>query len=129
MHRINAPAFTGAAVVAGHAPAQCDCGNARHVDDGYGKALRIATPCLTACDRTATVIGDRAVVATHQKASSGGKNVLERISTVGAELEHATVETHIRIDVGGFKIEIVPECQLTATAEKLNRHRIEPFIA
>ena len=26
VHRINAPAFTGAAVVAGHAPAQCDCG-------------------------------------------------------------------------------------------------------
>ena len=35
-------------------------------------------------------------------------------------LEHATVEPHIGIGLGRFKVEIVPECQLRAAADNTN---------
>jgi hypothetical protein len=129
VHRINAPPFTRAAIVTRHAPAQCQSGKGRHVDDGRHKALRIAAPRLATCNGTTPISGDSAVVAAHYKAAPVSKNVLERIATVGAELDHATVEPHIGIGFGCFKIEIVPECQLTAAADNTNRQGIEPLVA
>ena len=120
VHRINAPPFTGAAAITSHAPTQCHSGKGRHVDDGRHKPLRIATPRLATCNGTTPISGDSAVVAAHYKAAAVSKNVLERIATVCAELEHATVEPHIGIDLGCFKIEIVPECQLRAAADDTN---------
>jgi hypothetical protein len=43
---------------------------------------------------------------------------LECISTIKANLQHATIEADIRIDVGGFKIEIVPVSQLHRSRRK-----------
>ena len=43
------------------------------------------------------------------KASAKGKNVLKRISTVRADLQHSAVEAEIRVQIGGFEIKIVPE--------------------
>jgi hypothetical protein len=54
---------------------------------------------------------------------------LERISTVGADFEHAAIEAHAWINIRHFKIEIVAECQLTAAAENTNRQGIEPLVA
>lgn len=120
--RINAPAFAGAAVIAGHSPAQSMCGMPRQVDDRCDKALRIAAPCLTTGNRTGPISSDSTIVAAHNKAAAGGENVLKCISTVSAELKHTTVEPDSGIDLRGFKIEIVLKCQLATTAgKKINR--------
>lgn len=129
MHRINAPSFTGATVITSHAPAQCQTGKGRHVDDRRHKALRIAAPRLATGDGTTPISSDSTIVAAHYKTAAGSKNVSERIATVSAELEHATVKPHIGIGVGCFQVKIVPECQLTAAAENTNRQGIEPFVA
>lgn len=111
---IEAPAFPGTAVIARHAPTQRGAyRNRRQVHHGRDEALRIAAPCLSTCNRTATVLGNRAVVAARDEATAGCKNVLERVSTVRADLQHGPVEADIGIG-GGFKVEIVPKCQLTA---------------
>ncbi len=86
-NRVNAPAFAGASVIAGHSPAQPGVSGAeRQVDDGGNEALRIATPRLTACNRTAPISGDSTVVAAHYEAAAYGKNVLKCVSTVRANL-------------------------------------------
>ena len=82
--------------------------------------MRIAAPRLATCNGTTPISGNSTVVAAHYKAAAVSKNVLERIATVGAELEHATVEPHIGIGLGRFKVEIVPECQLRAAADNTN---------
>jgi len=50
------------------------------------------------------------IVAARNEATAGRKNIFKCISTVGADLQDTTVEPDIGIDVGGFEIEIVPEC-------------------
>jgi hypothetical protein len=113
INRVNAPTFSGATVIAGHAPAQPgDSETERQVDDRSGKALRIATPCLTACNRTAPITADRAVITTHDEAAANGKNVLKCISTVSAHLQHASVEPNIWVQVRRFEIKILLEDQL-----------------
>jgi hypothetical protein len=110
VNRINAPTFTGTTVIAGHAPAQPgDSETERQVDDRSGKALRIAAPGLTACNRTAPITADRAVITTHDEAAANGKNVLKCISTVSAHLQHASIEPNIWVHVRRFEIKIVPE--------------------
>lgn len=47
----------------------------------------------------AAISANRAVIAAHKEPAAGSKNVLKRISAVSAELQHATVETDIRINV------------------------------
>jgi hypothetical protein len=86
-NRVNAPAFAGASVIAGHSAAQPGVfGAERQVDDGGNEALRIAAPRLTACNRTAPISGDRTVVAANDEAAAYGKNVLKGVSTVRAHL-------------------------------------------
>jgi hypothetical protein len=127
---IDAPAFAGTAVIARHAPTQSGgCGNQWQVDHGRDEALRIPAPCLTTSNRTAPVAGNRAVVAAHNEATAGRKNVSKRVSTVRADLQYAAVEADIGIG-GGFKIKIVAECQLSAARfSKEDGRRIEPFVA
>ena len=105
------------------------CGVPRQVDDRCDKALGIAAPCLTTCNRTAPISSDSTIVTAHNKTAAGGENILKCISTVSAELKHTTIEPDSGVDLRGFKIEIVPECQLATAAEEINRQRIEPFVA
>jgi len=127
---IDAPAFAGTAVIAHHAPTQPGgCGNQWQVDHGRDEALRVAAPCLTTSNGTAAVLGNSAVVAAYNEAAAGRKNVSKRVSTVCADLQYAAVEADIGIG-GGFKIKIVPECQLSAARfGKKDGRRIEPFVA
>jgi hypothetical protein len=98
VHRVNAPTFTGATVIAGHAPAQSnDSETERQVDNRCGKTLRIAAPRLTTCNRTASVSGDSTVVASNDEAAASCKNILKCISTVSAHLQHASIEPNIWI--------------------------------
>jgi hypothetical protein len=110
---VNAPAFAGATVIAGHSPAEpADSETERQVDDCCGKALRIATPSLATCNRTAPISGGNTVVPAHDEAASNGKNVLKCISTASAHLQHASIEPNIWIHVRRFEIEILLEDQL-----------------
>ena len=58
----------------------------------------------------ATIRRNRAVIPAHHEAAANSKDVLECISTIRAKLEHSAVETKVRIDVGRFEVEVVPEC-------------------
>jgi len=105
---VNAPAFTGATVIAGHAPADHCASRIRwQVDDGRDKALRIATPGLTTSNRTPPVSADCAVITTHDEAAANSKNVLKCIPAVSAQLEYAAVKPNIWVHFRGFEIEIL----------------------
>ena len=70
----------------------------------------VAAPCLTTGYGAATIGCNRAVVSAHREAATNGKDVLKCISTISAHLQHAAVEAEIRVQIGGFEIEIMPEC-------------------
>jgi hypothetical protein len=125
---INAPAFTGATVIARHAPAQSFASETgRQVDDRGDETLRIATPGLTTPNRTAPVTADCAVITTHDKAAADSKNVLKRVSAVSAHLEYAAIEPNIWVRFRSFEIKILVKRQLTRSDRKL--YRVEPLIA
>ena len=120
VNRVNAPAFTAASVIAPHAPAEsCRSKTGRQDDNRGDKALRIATPRLTPCDRTAPISGDCSVITARGETAANGENVLKCISTVGAHLKHASIEPNIWIHVGSFEIEILPKRQLNRSDRKL----------
>jgi hypothetical protein len=113
VNRVNAPAFAAPHFVARHAPAEfCGCKSGWQDDNRCEKALRIATPRLTACDRTASIAADRPVVSTGGETAAHAANVLKCISTVSADFEHASVEPNIWVCIRSFEIEILPEAQL-----------------
>jgi hypothetical protein len=113
VNRVDAPTFTGATVIAGHAPAQPgDSETERQVDDRCDKALRIATPGLATCNRTAPITAHCTVITTHDEAAAKSKNVLKCVSTVSAHLQHASIEPNIWVNVRRFEIEILLEAQL-----------------
>jgi hypothetical protein len=90
---VNTPALIGATRIASHPPAQPEaCGNDWQIDHGRDEALRVAAPSLTACNRTTATGADCAVIASANEASASGNNILKCISTVSAELQHATVK-------------------------------------
>ena len=124
---INAPAFTGATVIARHAPAQSFASETdREVNDSSDKALRISAPGLTTCNRTAPVTADCAIVTTHDEPASNSKNVLKCISPVSAHLEYAAIEPNIWVRFRSFKIKILVKGQLTRSDRKL--YRVEALI-
>ena len=92
MNGIDTPAFAGAAIVTCHAPTQYGSAEGRHVHDSRDKALRVAAPRLTTCNRAAPINSDCSVVTARNKAATRGQNVLERIATVGADLQDATTK-------------------------------------
>jgi hypothetical protein len=53
--------------------------------------------------------GDSTIMTAHHKAAASGKDVLKRISTIGAELQHAPVEADVGIDLRRFQTKVVPE--------------------
>jgi hypothetical protein len=129
--RVHAPTLIRATRVAGHPPPKPTLrkadGQIHHACD---EPLRVAAPSLTTGDRTTTIRADRAVVATHQEAPASGKNILKRIPTIRADLQHATVETEVWIRIRCFKIEVVPECQSRGkNLEKNQTQSVEPFVA
>jgi hypothetical protein len=64
---------------------------------------------LTTCNRAAAISANGAVIPAHDEAPASGKNILKRVSTVTAHLQHAAVVAEIGILARRFKIEIVPE--------------------
>ena len=127
--RVNAPTLIRATSVAGHPPAKPNvCAAGGQIHHARDEASRVAAPGLTTSNRTAAICADSAIIAAHEKAAGG--NLLKSISPVGAEFQHATVETEIRIRIRCFKIEVVPECQSRAkNLEKNEIQRVEPFVA
>jgi hypothetical protein len=120
INRVNPPAFTGTRVVARHAPAKsCASEAGRQSHDRTHKAVRITTPSLTTCNRTATISADRPIIPTRDEAAARGKNVLKGISTISAHLQHASIESDIWVHVGSFEIEILLESQLNRRGGKL----------
>ena len=73
------------------------------------KPSGVPAPSLTTSDRTAAICSDGAVISAHYKAAASGDNVLERVSTVSAQLQHSAIVADILILFGRLKIEIVPE--------------------
>jgi hypothetical protein len=70
---IDAPAFTGATVVAGHPPAQLTINNKRRkVHCRRDETARVAAPCVTASDRTASSGGDYRVIAARIEGAANG---------------------------------------------------------
>jgi len=52
---------------------------------------------LTASNRTAPIAADSAVVAASYEEAACCKDILKRISTVSADLQHTAVEAEVRI--------------------------------
>ena len=82
------------------------------------KPIRVAAPCLTTSNRTAPISANCAVVTAGHEAPASVKDILERVSTVSAELQHTAIEAEIRILARRFKIEVVPEGQTYGPASK-----------
>jgi len=106
---VNAPTLIGARGIASHPPAEpTERLNRWYVHYRRDKTFGVAAPSSTTCD----------------------KNVLKRISTISAELQHAAVKPESRIRIGCFKIEVVPESQTRGTAlEETKLRRIESLVA
>ncbi len=85
------------------------CEDDWQVDHRHDEALRVAAPSLTTCNRTAPIVADRAVIAATDEAATDSKHVLKRVSTVGADLQHAPVKSYVGIYVRCFKVEVLPE--------------------
>ena len=111
VHVVNAPPFAEAAVVAGHSPADHSTKTFDgHVHYRCDKATRVAAPGLTSGNRTAAIGADRAIVATHQEAAANSKNILKRIPTVNADLQHAAVKSKVGVLAGRVQVKVVTEC-------------------
>jgi hypothetical protein len=82
------------------------------VDRCRDKALRIAAPRLTPCNRTTPIGADCAVITTPDEAAANGKNVLKCISTIKTHLQHTSIEPNVWVHVRHFEIEILLEDQL-----------------
>jgi hypothetical protein len=92
------------------------------------EAFRIAAPTLQTSNRTAPVGADRAVIPTHDEALR--RDVLKRISAIGANLQHATVEAEVGIHIRRLKIKIVAEpYPRDEPLENSDICRIEAFVA
>lgn len=128
---INAPTLIGARVIASHPPPQpTERLNRWYVHHRCDKTFGVAAPSPTTGNRTTTISTDGAVIAPYEKAAASCKNILKGSSAVSAELQNAAVETQVRICIGCFKIEIVPESHACGTAlEKTELWRVESFVA
>ena len=71
--------------------------NRWQVHHGRDETFRVAAPCPKTSNRTAPIGADGAVIAAHNESCRRRKDVLKRISTVSADLQHATVKAQIRI--------------------------------
>ena len=110
---VNAPAFARAAGIAGHPPAQPGaCGNDGQIDHGRDEALRVTAPSLTTCNWATSIGTNRAVITAHGEAATCVKDVLKRIATIKADLQHAAVKAKIGIHLRCFEIKVLPESQL-----------------
>jgi hypothetical protein len=81
----------------------------RYVHHGRDEAFGVAAPSLTTSNRATPIGADCPVITSHHEAPSKRKNILKRISTVRANLQHAAVEAKVRVWARCFKIEVVPE--------------------
>jgi len=111
-HGIDTPAFAGTTAVTGHAPTEANprrYHNCWYVHHSREKTARIAAPCLTACNRAASISSDCAIITSADETAANIENVLKRGSAIGARLKHTAIEADIRIDIGGFEIEVLSE--------------------
>lgn len=131
VHGVDAPAFRRATVIASHAPAEPRlCLNRWDLHNGRDEAFRVAAPSLTPRNWAATIIADRAIIASQHEGPAGCKNILKRVSTVSAEFQYAAVEAQVWISIGGFELEIVPKCQpCRQPFEETELERVKSFVA
>jgi hypothetical protein len=117
---VNTPTLIGAAGVGSHPPAQPAWGALKwwQAHHGRNETLRIAAPCLKPSNRAASIGCDRPIVSPHEEGAR--RNVLKGVSIVSAQLQHAAVESEVRVRVGCFKIEVLPKSQTwKATLEEI----------
>jgi hypothetical protein len=118
-HGINPPTFARASVVAGHSPTQstsAGCLDRWQIHHACDETTGVAAPRLTTSNWAASIAADGAVVSAPHK--SAARYLLKCVSAVSTELQYTAIETEIGINVRSFKVEIVPERQLRATAFK-----------
>jgi hypothetical protein len=97
---INSPALPGYAAIAAYPPPQHHVGSPSHpyVYGRRGKATRVPCPCLPASKRVATTAANRAIVTATLKAADC-ENVLECVSTISADLQHAAIEAILHVKI------------------------------
>jgi hypothetical protein len=71
--------------------------------------MRVATPSTPTSNGATTIKADRAIVASHDEASTSVENILKGISTISGKLQHAAVVAEVRILARRFKVEVVPK--------------------
>ena len=99
---VDAPAFTGNAVVTSHPPAHYSIGNAstRKIHHGgVDKSGRVTGPCLPPSQGIATATVDRAVVTAENKRATGSKDVLKGQPVIIADLQHPAIEPILKVEV------------------------------
>ena len=82
-HRINAPTIARSTVIAGHPPPEFSAGSylkCRYVHDSRHETARVSAPCLPTSNGTASISGDRAIVAAHHETAASGKDVLKCVA-------------------------------------------------
>ena len=128
---VHAPAFAGSTSVAGHPPAQPALYNqGRQIHRGRDEATRVAAPSSTPSNWATPIGADCAVIAAKKEAAARINDVVIGLPLVNADLQHAAVKREIRIHIGRFEIEIMPECQLRGGCfEDRELYRVEPFVA
>jgi hypothetical protein len=83
---------------------------------------------LTTSNGTTAISGDHAVVAAYDEAAARIKDILECISAIKADLQHAAIEAQIGIHVRCFKVEVLLEGQLRSNCGEREGQRVEPFV-
>jgi hypothetical protein len=77
------------------------------VYDSGNEPLRVATPSAPTSDGTTAIGADCPIVASYNEPASSVGNILEGISTVGGEFQHASVVAEVRILARRFEIKVV----------------------
>jgi len=128
VNRVNAPAFAGATIVACHPPTKDETDRiCVHIHHSRDEAIGVAAPSLTTRKRATPIGADCAVITARKEGSARVKDVLESISTVGADLQHTAVKAQIRIHVRCFEVKVVTEGNSGEGCVELKG--IEPFVA
>jgi len=108
---VHTPTLAAATRIAGHAPAKPPLLlNLWYVHHGRDEAFGVTAPSPATCNRAAAVSGNGAVIPAQYEAAANGKNVLKCIATISAQLQYAAIEADVRVYIGCFEIEVMPEC-------------------
>ena len=104
MNVVDAPAFTGDAVVTSHPPArnkvvQGDASTRKIDHGGVDKSGRVTGPRLPTSQGIATATVDCAVVSAVNKRATDIKDVLKGQPAIITDLQHPAIEPVLKIEV------------------------------